>query len=80
MLSDKLLSELHELSRADKLRAMSYLVNELSQEEPELTLTPGAQVEIWSPYDAFGAAETLEKCSKTARKRMILDRPHSPYL
>jgi hypothetical protein len=53
-----LLPELHKLSRADKLRAMSFLVNELTIEEESL-LTPGALYEVWSPYDAPEAAEKL---------------------
>jgi hypothetical protein len=53
-----LLPELHRLSRADKLRAMSFLVNELAKDE-DVLLTHGALYEVWSPYDASQAAETL---------------------
>jgi hypothetical protein len=55
-----LLPELHRLSRADKLRAMSFLVNELAKDENVL-LEHGALYEVWSPYGASQAAETLLK-------------------
>ena len=58
MLSSELLTELQKLNRADKLRAVQFLVHELAVEE-EALLTPGIQYEVWSPYDAPGAAQTL---------------------
>lgn len=53
-----LFSELHKLNHTDKLRAMQFLANELAVEE-EALLKPGTQYEVWSPYDAPGAAQTL---------------------
>ncbi len=58
MLSHELLTQLQNLSRADKLRAVQFLVHELAVEEDAL-LAPGVQYEVWSPYDAPGAAQTL---------------------
>ncbi len=58
MLSNELLTELHKLNRADKLRAVQFLVHELAVEE-EALLAPGMHYEVWSPYDAAGAAQTL---------------------
>lgn len=37
MLSRELITELHKLNRADKLRVVQLLVNDLSQEENLLT-------------------------------------------
>ena len=60
MSAEELFVELRKLNRADKLRAMQLLVLELSAEE-EALLFPGAQYEVWSPYDAAGAAQKLIK-------------------
>jgi hypothetical protein len=60
MSAEELFVELRKLNRADKLRAMQLLVLELSAEE-EALLIPGAQYEVWSPFDAAGAAKTLTK-------------------
>ena len=49
---------LHELDRADKLRVLLLLVYELAQEEGAL-LQSGIAYPVWSPYDAFEAANTL---------------------
>jgi hypothetical protein len=50
-----------QLPRADKLRLMQFLVVELAQEEGIALLTAGAEYPIWTPLNAFGAAETLRK-------------------
>ncbi len=60
MSAEELFVELRKLNRADKLRAMQLLVLELSAEE-EALLIPGAQYEIWSPFDAPEAAAKLNK-------------------
>lgn len=60
MISDTLLEELHNLNRADKLRIIQLLAGELAAEDDQ-ALKPGATYEVWSPYDAAGAAETLQK-------------------
>ncbi len=57
---EELFVELRKLDRANKLRAMHVLVHELASEEEALLLR-GTQYEIWSPFDAPGAAETLLK-------------------
>ncbi len=41
MLPDRLLDELHKLSRSEKLRAMQFLVNELAAEEPDFDTSEG---------------------------------------
>ena len=58
MTTEELFGELRRLNRADKLRAMQVLVTELASEENAL-LIPGASYEVWSPYDATDAEQTL---------------------
>ncbi|MEZ4658284.1 MAG: hypothetical protein R2911_11985 [Caldilineaceae bacterium] len=48
-----------ELTRADKLRLMQFLVIDLAQEEGVPLLAAGAEYPIWTPLNAFEAAETL---------------------
>lgn len=61
MFLSELFSNVKLLSRADKLRLMQLLVVELAQEEGVSLLTAGAEYPIWTPLNAFGAAETLMK-------------------
>jgi hypothetical protein len=56
MLSEGLKTELEKLSRAEKLRVVQMLVEQLAQEEEMLT---AQHYEVWSPYDAPGAAAIL---------------------
>ena len=58
MVPNELLSELQKLNRADKLRVVQFLVDALAVEE-ETLLASGMQYEVWSPYDAPCAAQTL---------------------
>jgi hypothetical protein len=60
MISNKLLEELQKLNRADKLRVIQILAGDLAIEE-DAYFTPDATYEVWSPYDAPAAAETLLK-------------------
>ena len=55
---NELLTVLRPLSRADKFRLMQFLVVELAAEENAL-IEPNAEYPIWSPYDAFEAAEKM---------------------
>jgi hypothetical protein len=57
----ELLPQLKELSREDKLQAMEFLRSEIVKEAPEVVLQPGKTYEVWSPYDAFEAANLLQK-------------------
>ena len=54
----ELLPTLRELNRADKLRVMQFLILELAKEEDTL-LIDGADYQVWSPHNAFDAANTL---------------------
>ncbi len=49
---------LRQLNRPEKLYLIQWLASELAQEEKEW-FAPGQEFPIWSPYDAFGAAETM---------------------
>jgi hypothetical protein len=63
----ELLPQLSELSRADKLHVMQFLVSELVQEETEL-LKPDMDYAVWSPYNAFEAANMMLKVLKVAKE------------
>jgi hypothetical protein len=65
MVQKELLETLRALNRAEKLHIMQFLVSELSQEETELPLS-STDYSIWSPYDAFEAADTMLKVLKAA--------------
>jgi hypothetical protein len=56
MLSQVLKQELDKLTRSEKVRVVQMLVEQLAQEEERLT---SRAYEIWSPYDAPGAAAIL---------------------
>lgn len=55
----ELLSTLQTLSRADKLKVMQFLVQELAAEEEALLLQSGATYSVWSPYNSHDAAQKL---------------------
>lgn len=61
---DELLPTLKELDRADKLRAMQFLVIEPTREEGVL-LDAGATYPVWSPFKAFDAANALLDALRT---------------
>ena len=66
MLSSELLAEVHRLNRAEKLRLMQLLVNELAAEEA--ILDPAVQYEVWSPYASAEAAATLQRLLEEDKK------------
>ncbi len=55
----ELLPAVRELPRADKLRLIHFLVVDLAQEEGVPLPATGAEYPIWTPLNAFEAAETL---------------------
>lgn len=57
---EQLLPTLRELTHSDKLRIMQFLVLELAREEG-VVLDAGTQYPLWSPYNAFEAADALLK-------------------
>jgi len=55
------------LPRADKLRLMQFLVIDLAQEEGVSLVAADAEYPIWTPLNAFEAAETLLQMLETHR-------------
>ncbi|MBX3052530.1 MAG: hypothetical protein KF753_13700 [Caldilineaceae bacterium] len=55
------------LPRADKLRLMQFLVVELAQEEGVSLFTAGSTYPVWTPLNAFDAAETLMEMLKNQK-------------
>jgi hypothetical protein len=68
MVSTELFNSLHTLSRADKLYIMQVLISELAQEETNL-IKPDQSYPIWSPYDAFDAANTMLEVLQAAKSQ-----------
>lgn len=66
MVSTELLSTLRGLNRADKLYVMQVLISELAQQETDL-IKPDLSYPVWSPYDAFEAADTMLKVLQSAK-------------
>ena len=58
MLSSELLAEVHRLNRAEKLRLVQLLVNELAAAEASL-IPEGVEYPIYTPYGNENAASVL---------------------
>jgi hypothetical protein len=61
----QLLSTLRTWPRADKLRLVQFLVDELAREEGISQIEAGASYPIWTPHNAFDAAATLLRALQT---------------
>ena len=72
----QLLPTLRELKRAEKLYLIQFLVSSLAQEETEL-LQAGVAYPMWSPYDAFGAADVMFKALDEAK---LSDQAHDRHI
>ncbi|GET35610.1 hypothetical protein [Microseira wollei] len=68
MVLTELLPILKELSREDKQRVIDFLSSEIAEEETLKQLKNGGNYEVWSPYDAFEAAQVLEKMLEEHQK------------
>ena len=55
----ELLPNIQSLPRADKLRLIQFLAQELADAESPPLLVAGRSYPVWSPDQAFAAAETL---------------------
>jgi hypothetical protein len=55
----ELQSAIKPLPRLEKLQLIQWMITDLAQEEAALLLQPGATYPVWSPYEAFDAADTL---------------------
>ena len=58
MIPAELLNTLQSLNRVDRLYVIQVLVSELAQQESDL-IKQEQSYPIWSPYDAFEAANTM---------------------
>jgi hypothetical protein len=66
MVLSELIAALQALPRADKFHIVQTLISELAQQEEPL-LKPGQSYPVWSPYDAFDAADKMLKMLETAK-------------
>jgi len=57
----ELLPVVQSLPHHDKLSLLQFLVNTVAQEEGLSEIQPGTNFELWSPYGAFEAAQTLQE-------------------
>ncbi len=57
----ELVPTLRNLNRAEKLYVMQLLVSELAQEEEVAFFKSGAEYPVWSPYEAYEAANVMMK-------------------
>ncbi len=58
MTFEELAPVLSELDRSEKWKAMQFLMTELAKEETTV-LIPHMRYPVWTPIDAFEAANTL---------------------
>ncbi|MEB3355967.1 MAG: hypothetical protein VKK04_04520 [Synechococcales bacterium] len=79
---NELLPNVAQLSHQDKLRLIHFLLLAVAKEEGYELQTPEIQTQedlllkqleateavVWSPYDAYGAAQTLSDLLETARQ------------
>ena len=61
----ELVPAIRMLPRADKLRLMQLLVIDLAQEEGIPLLAAEAEYPVWTPLNAFDAADTLWQMLQT---------------
>jgi hypothetical protein len=65
----EVLPDVRSLSRDDKAQLLQLLTQELSATDPAALLTPGQSYPVWSPVNAFAAADTLLKVLDSERAR-----------
>ena len=58
-------SVIKPLPRLEKLRLVEWMIADMTREEAALTLKSGDSYPIWSPYEAYDAAEILLQVEKT---------------
>ncbi|MBI2229020.1 MAG: hypothetical protein HYU46_07965 [Deltaproteobacteria bacterium] len=63
----ELVPAIRMLPRADKLRLMQFLIIDLAQEEGIPLLSAGAECPVWTPLNAFDAADLLLQMLRTHR-------------
>ena len=63
----EMLPNLSELKRADKIRAVQFLVNQIAREE-DLYFEPNGNYPIWSPHNSDDAATKLRELLESEAK------------
>jgi hypothetical protein len=66
MISTELIATLRSLARPDKFYVMQLLISELAGQEEDL-LKQGQSYPVWSPYDAFSAADEMLKALEAVK-------------
>jgi hypothetical protein len=64
----ELIPTIQNLNRSDKIQLLQIIANELAKEEEHLNLVSGEDYPIYSPYNAFEAADTLLKLLEENQK------------
>jgi hypothetical protein len=57
----EMLPQLHALPRPEKWRLVQLMVADLAREEEVSPIEAGGAYAVWSPYDAFDAANAMLK-------------------
>ena len=60
MTLSEILPTIQELPRSDKLRLIQLLAAELIRDECEIDTLDNQAVPVWSPFDAYEGAATLQ--------------------
>ncbi len=70
MISNQLIDQLQGLNRAEKLRIVQFLVNELARTETQAEIAD-AEYEVWSPQDDGNVASTLMQLLEQDRQHGV---------
>jgi hypothetical protein len=62
----ELLPVVRDLPHQEKLRLLQFLANSLAHDEGLPDIRPGAEFPVWSPYEAFPAAVTMQHALDTS--------------
>lgn len=68
MTLSEVLPEIQTLSRVDKIRLIQLLAQDLERDVSNL-IEPGQSYPVWSPDQAFSAAEAMLKALEDARAK-----------
>jgi hypothetical protein len=66
----ELIPAIQSLSRAEKVQLLQVIAAEIAQDEELSIIPPRIKHEVWSPYDAFDAAEQLINALKSDQHTM----------
>ena len=62
----ELLPVVRDLPHQDKLSLLQFLANSLAQEEGLPEIRPGTEFPVWSPYEAYTAADAMQRALETS--------------